>query len=270
MKRLALCADDYGLSAPISRAILQLAERGRLSDVSCIVNAPAWPGFARPLAGSGVRAGLHLNLTEGRPLSAALAAQWPVLPALPRLIMLAHLRRLPRAALRDELNAQLGAFEQASGQAPRHIDGHQHVHHLPLLRDLVLDLLAARPGLLARNTGRVDGPGFAVKRALIAGTGGRAMGLRLAAIGRSQNERLFGVYDFADPDGSSESSGSYYRGLMQRWLAAIPAHGALLFCHPGDADSGDPIAAARTRERAYLGGPAFTDDLAAAGIALAR
>ncbi len=258
-RELRLCADDFGLSVPVSRGILRLAARGRLSDVSCIVNAPDWPGRAHELAATPVRMGLHLNLTEGRPLSAALAAVWPQLPSLPRLIVLAHLRRLPLAALRDELDAQLAAFVAGCGRAPAHLDGHQHVHHLPGLREL----LPVHPGLPIRHTGRVLGPGFAVKRALIAATGGRALGRRLEAQGNARNTQLLGVYDFVQAD---------YRGLFQRWLAALPPRGGLIFCHPGEPGepgSSDAIGAARARELAYFESSTFDADLAAAGTRLA-
>ena len=268
-RELALCADDYGHSAAVNRAVLRLAACGRLSEVSCIVNLPAWRNDAGALAAlpavsqGRVRLGLHFNLTEGTPLTPMLAQRWPRLPSLPRLIALAHLRQLPLPALADELDAQFEAFEAGIGQPPTHLDGHQHVHHLPGLRDVVLRALAARPGVVVRHTGHVAGPGFALKRALIAGTGGAAMGRRLEAIGRQANDALFGVYDFATHD---------YRGLMQRWLAGLPARGGLVLCHPGEAGGapGDAIAAARAREGAYLGSEAFTADLAAAGVHLAR
>ena len=56
---------------------------------------------------------------------------------------------------------------------------------------------------------------------------------------------------------------------MRAWLRAVP-DGALLFCHPalGDPDAGDPIAAARQREMAYLASPDFAADLAEAGVSL--
>jgi predicted glycoside hydrolase/deacetylase ChbG (UPF0249 family) len=263
-KRLALCADDYGLSLPISRGIEQLAAAARLTDVSCIVNTDTWPVVARRIDARHTRLGLHLNLTEGRPMSPALAALWPAFPPLPQLIVLAHARRLPQQALWAEFVAQLAAFEQGARRAPAHVDGHQHVHHLPQLRELLLELLRARPGMKARHTGRVQGPGFAVKRLLIEGTGGRALGRQLEAQQRAQNTRLVGVYDFRVGD---------YRRHMQRWLAALPAEGALLMCHPGEAggpDDLDPIAAARVQELAYLASDAFTEDLAAAGVVLAR
>ena len=79
------------------------------------------------------------------------------------------------------------------------------------------------------------------------------------------------MYDFLALD---------YRTLVQRWLAAAPPHGGLLFCHPGEAttdshdlhdprDPHDPIAAARVRELAYLSGPDFEADLHTAGVARA-
>jgi hypothetical protein len=78
------------------------------------------------------------------------------------------------------------------------------------------------------------------------------------------NPALLGARDFADPD---------YRTLVQGWLGALPREGGLLFCHPGQAAAGDPpdrIAAARASEFAYLGSDAFVQDLAAAGVTLAR
>ena len=266
-RQLSLCADDFGCSESVDRAILQLVARRRLTEVSCIVNLPRWPGavqelLALPAVAAGVvRLGLHFNLTEGRPLSAALRWHWPQLPSLPRLLMLAPLRLLPRAALRDELRAQLASFGDAVGASPAHLDGHQHVHHLPVIRDGVLDELSSRPALRVRHTGCLPGPGFGFKRRVIMATGGSVLGRALVRRGRHANTALLGVYDFLDPD---------YRAHMQRWLAAAPADGGLIFCHPGlDAvAAGDPIATARVRELSYLDSPAFDEDLAASGTTL--
>jgi predicted glycoside hydrolase/deacetylase ChbG (UPF0249 family) len=264
-RRLALCADDFGLTVGILRATVRLARAGRLQAVSCIVTAPRWSADAALLADlpRAVDVGLHLNLTEGTPCSAALAQHWGWLPSLPRLIALAHLRRLPMAALRDEIAAQFDAFSRAVGRAPAFVDGHQHVHHLPGIRDALLDMRAARAPMAAvRNSGRVGGAGFGFKRWLIERTGGRALQRLLQQRGILHNAVLLGAYDFAQRD---------YRALMQGWLAQVPAAGALLFCHPGDADDGsvpDSIAAARQRESAYLDSDAFMQDVACAGIVL--
>jgi predicted glycoside hydrolase/deacetylase ChbG (UPF0249 family) len=264
-RNLTLCADDFGQSAAIDRGILRLAASGRLNAVSCLVGGASWASGARELlalptvARGQVRLGLHFNLTEGRPVSSALFRHWPHLPGLHRLIVQSHLRALPLAALREEWRAQFGAFEQVLGRRPDHVDGHQHVHHLPQLRAQLLEQMAARPTLRARHTGRILGPGHPFKRWVIAATGGRALGRRLETLGRQQNTMLLGVYDFGRTP---------YQRLMQQWLQALPEQGGLIFCHPGAPpraqDGGahsDPIGPARARELAYLESPAFQDDL---------
>lgn len=266
MRPLLLCADDYGLARGIDETIARLVRAGRLGAFSCIVNAPAWGADAvqvPSLRAAGAQAGWHLNLSEGVPLSPALAAVWPQLPTLPRLLALSHLGRLPRAALRDELAAQWQAFVAATGRVPDFVDGHQHVHQLPGVRPLLLDLLAQRGrGVPVRATAPLAGPGFGFKRWVIGATGGFALARALARAGIARNHCLLGAYDFETAD---------YRGLMRGWLTQVPAEGALLFCHPGtrSADApADVIAAAREREAAYLGGEDFAHDLAAAGVRL--
>ena len=269
-RTLALCADDYGLNAAVNAGVLRLCRAGRLTEVSCLANGPAWAAGAAALvrlrdqAAGRLRVGLHFNLSEGEPLSPALKQLWPRLPALSTLIIQAHLGRLPLTALGEELNAQLQAFEHTTHRIPAHLDGHQHVHHLPGVRELVMQLLVRRPGLLVRDTGRVRGAGHAVKRVLIEGTGGTALRTALRAAKRQANTELRGVYDFQQRD---------YRKLMQRWLADLPPEGTLIFCHPGEAATAstvasDAIAEARVRELAYLDSPAFAEDLAAAGVRL--
>jgi len=262
MSIVGICADDFGLSRGISHGISRLASRERLTAVSCLVNAAHWRAASPMLRDwpASVQVGLHFNLTEGAPVSPELRHVWPVLPTLPRLIALAHLRRLPRLALVAEFAAQRAAFVVAAGRPPAFVDGHQHVHHLPQVRDIVL-LALADGKTPVRNTGRVLGPGYAIKRGLIAGTGGRALERALERERIPHNTALLGVYDFVP---------GRYRDHMRGWLAAAPSTGGLVFCHPSDSDDSvpDAIAAAREPEAKYLGSDAFTEDLAAAGAAL--
>jgi predicted glycoside hydrolase/deacetylase ChbG (UPF0249 family) len=266
-RTLSVCADDFGLTPGISAAITRLARANCITAISCITNSPYWESSApllRDLPES-VDVGLHINLTEGRPLSEQLAAIWPSLPTLPVLMFRAHFHWLPLAALASEVQAQLAAFSAASGASPRYLDGHQHVHHLPGIRDIALDAAdRLRPTPAIRNTGRVLGPGFGVKRWLIENTGAQALRREMGRRGLAHNAVLLGAYDFQDAD---------YRSRMQGWLAKLPAEGGLLFCHPGEVIGGDPpdaIDAARARELAYLESDAFLMDQAAANVRLGR
>ena len=264
---LLVCADDFGLAPGIDRAIADLVQGGRLGAFSCLSTAPGWPAAAPQVAGlrRHALAGLHFNLTEGAPLSPALARHWPRFPSLLRLILLAHARLLPIPAVAEELAAQWSAFTAEAGSDADYIDGHQHVHHLPGVRPLVL-ALAQRHAIALRSTGTVLGPGDGFKRWVIERSGGRALTRQARARGLRHNSALLGAYDFIDPD---------YRSRMRGWLRSVPAAGGLLFCHPGAADATsnsrpDPILEARLREAAYLGSDDFIADLAEAGVTLSK
>jgi predicted glycoside hydrolase/deacetylase ChbG (UPF0249 family) len=261
---LAVCADDVGLVDGVADTVVALAVAGRLCAASCLASAPGWQRSAKVVAGAppALELGLHFNLSEGAALSAELRRHWPTLPGLAQLLAAAALRRLPLAAIAAEFRAQVGAFGDALGRAPAFIDGHQHVHALPGVRDVVLDAVAAWPAPPAiRSTGAVSGPGAPLKRRIIEASGGRALARSLRARGIAHNSVLLGAYDFARAD---------YRDLVQRWLAVAPREGGLLFCHPcaGADGAADPIAAARRREADYLGSAAFAEDLAAAGVTI--
>jgi chitin disaccharide deacetylase len=262
---LMLCADDYGLDTGISIAIARLARAGRLNAVSCISSGEGWAADAEWLAGlpATVSLGLHFNLTQGRPLSRRLARVWPTLPTLARLTAQAHLGLLPRAALRAEFHAQFGAYVKAIDKPPSFIDGHQHVHHLPVVRNIVLDAVEhIQPMPALRSTAPVQGSGAGFKRWWIEHAGGLGLARELRRRVIPHNAALLGIYDFAQTD---------YRKLMQGWLASLPREGGLLLCHPGGVSSvgtHDPIGAARIRELNYLSSDDFTQDLAAAGVTL--
>lgn len=260
-RSLAVCADDFGQSVALSRTVAGLAARGRLTAVSCLAGSAAWAESAPMLAGlpRQVLRGLHFNLTLGCPLSRDLGRHWPEFPGLPALLLQAGLRALPLQAVAVEWRAQWDAFVQRTGRMPDFVDGHQHVHHLPGVRELILSQLPL--GVAVRSTGCLLGPGFAFKRAVIAATGGRRLATLLERQGRAHNRALLGVYDFCQAD---------YRALMQGWLRGLPPEGALLFCHPGTGAGADddPIAPGRVREAAYLGSQAFLDDLDRAGVSL--
>ncbi|HET9553436.1 MAG TPA: ChbG/HpnK family deacetylase [Anaeromyxobacteraceae bacterium] len=247
-KRLVVCADDFGQSEPVDSAIVRLATAGRLTAVSCLSQGAAFSRDLPALLATGADAGLHLDLTEG---SGGAPPE-----GLGGLILRSHLGALDGAELRRRIGAQLDAFERAAGRPPAFVDGHRHVHQLPLVRAALLDELAARgatPFVRATVPARWRGP----KAALIAALGGRALRRALAARGLPHNRDFAGVYGF--------EPGAPYRALVQGWLASVE-DGALLMCHPGEA-SDDVISAARVAEAAYLGSEAFLADCAAAGVA---
>ena len=142
-----LCADDYGMSAGVSEGILELAALKRLSATSAIVTLDRWPEDARRLLAirDRIAIGLHINLTLGAPLGPMpTLAPDGRLPTLSSLLVRALAGRVDREEIAAEVTRQLARFEKELGFAADHIDGHQHVHALPGIRDGVLAALGAR------------------------------------------------------------------------------------------------------------------------------
>lgn len=267
---MQVVADDYAQHAGIDEAVLALGATGRLHGTSCLVNLPGWPAAARGLAAlpGGFSVGWHFNLTEGTPLSAAMRRHWPRLPGLRPVLLRGLVRALPATALADEWKAQLDAFTEAVGRLPDHVDGHQHVHALPQVREhLLASFGSAAPRPAIRSTACLRGPGGRLKQGVIERSGGRALGRALQSRAWPHNPVLLGAYGFG--------AGEDFRERMRAWMALAadtprssglePAGAPLLFCHPArHAPPDDPIGPARLREHAYLASEAYAEDWEAA------
>lgn len=272
---IVLCADDYGIAPGVGQAIRHLLSLGRLSATSCMVVSPYWPAEAEALKPFAERAdvGLHLTLTDQRALGPMpRTAPGRRLPKLLRLAALAFAGRLARDEIKAELTRQLDAFETAFGRPPAHLDGHQHVHQLPVVRDVVLELYAARlarhgvylryctepaRAILAR---RVHvGEAFVIDR----------LARRFARVARAAgipgNRRFSGVHDFAGR--------IPYRELFDAFLEA-PEPGLLVICHPGISDAAlvaaDRVTLAREDEYRYFLSDAFLESLRTHRVAVTR
>lgn len=279
MIRLILCADDYGLAPGVSRGIRRLLAAGRLSATSCMTVSPHWTAEAaavQPFADR-VDVGLHLTLTDQSPLgqmpSLAPAGR---LPSVRELLLRCLTGRVDAAEIRSELERQIAAFESALGRPPAFLDGHQHVHQLPVVRAAVFDLWRERLKASGAWLRLCDEPVSAIlsrgvsigKSLLIAGLG-HGLRRQAAAAGVPTNDRFAGVHDF--------SRRRPYGELFERFIApATSADGARLvvMCHPGEADdelrARDPVTDAREDELRYFESPSFPEILRRYRIELGR
>jgi predicted glycoside hydrolase/deacetylase ChbG (UPF0249 family) len=274
-RRIWLCADDYAIAPGVNAAIRDLVVRGRLNATSVMVVAPS---FTRSEAvslgilnagGRRVAIGLHLTLTGPfRPLTAGFAPRAAgAFPTLAGLMRAAFLRRLDPATMLAEVQAQCAAFAAAFGGPPDFIDGHRHVHLLPVIRDAVLRAAkAAGPDVWVRQcvgttslSERLSDP-----KGLVVDWLSRGLIRRAAKAGIPCNPAFTGTYTYAaDTD---------FAALFPRFLDATPEAG-LMMCHPGRVDAElervDPLTTLREREYEVLGGAQFFATLAAHGVALA-
>ena len=262
MKTVVRCADDFALNEAVSQGIASLAGAGRLSATSVMSLSPRWPGDAQALAGLRGRldVGLHLDWTSrfaqaaghGAPLGAVMRKAW--------------LGGHAVAAARTCIERQLDAFEQVWGQAPDHVDGHQHVQQFAGIREALVQVLSRRYAPGHRPYLRVSRP---------VGWQGGLKGQIISAMGSAQLRRLAAQHGIpAAPwlSGIDDFSGDAvaYGRRMATWLAAAP-QGSLLMCHPALAEAADDeIASARLREWTYFQGPDFAEALKREGVSLGR
>ena len=74
-RNVVVNADDFGMSRQINEAILQAFEKGLISSATLMANMPAFEEACQLVRQDHLqrRIGLHLNLTEGKPLTADIA-----------------------------------------------------------------------------------------------------------------------------------------------------------------------------------------------------
>jgi len=275
LRHIWLCADDYGISPGVNRAIRDLIARGRLNATSVMVVGPAiGRDEAANLEAARAKAarcaiGLHVTLTSPfRPLTMHFRPlDGGLFPTFPRLLRAGLLRRLDVEIVRAEIMVQLAAFVDLFGRAPDFVDGHQHVQLYPQVRDAFLSATEqAAPKAWVRQGGshatlarRLGAP-----KALFLDVLSAQFRRRATRAGLSFNPAFAGAYDF--------SSGSDFSLLMRQFLQDLPAEG-LIMCHPGFVDDVliglDPLTVQREREHAYLGGEQFPELLAESNVTLA-
>jgi len=273
LRRIFICADDYGMSPAVSAAIRDLIARRRINATSVMVLAPSFsPGEAAALeaaAAQGGAIGLHVTLTAPfRPMSAGFAptrdgAFLPLAAMAGR--ALAHWQK--PEDLEIEMSRQFAAFQTAFRRAPDFVDGHQHIHVFPQIRSALLRVIKdAAPAAWLRQCGRA-----AAARKSIADPKGfvlDALSARLRRLaarhGVRTNPAFAGTYSFAaDAD---------FKKLFPTFLDGLP-DGGVVMCHPGTVDAElrrlDPLTDLREREYEYFLGEDFSRLLADRGFTLA-
>jgi len=270
--RLIVHADDFGIAEAVNRGIVEAHEHGIVTSTSIMATGAAF-AHAVALAKSHpmLDLGVHLTLTEERPLLADTAAASLVgadgrFP--PHVAQFAGLQlrgKISSAAVRAELDAQVRKVLD-TGLAVSHLDGHQHVHVLPRVAAIVAEL-AARYGISA-----VRYPAERVRAYMLR---------RLGRARRLAEQLALGCVAALSPlralRRSDEFVGFFFGGRLNEAnlatvLAGLPKTGTVeLMCHPGADDMrpvNDDWQYAWAAERAALVSPSIRELVAARGMQL--
>jgi hypothetical protein len=267
-RRFWLCADDYGISPGVNRAIRELIERRRLNATSVMVVGSAIGhddiASLQAAAAQSPRCAIGLHATLTAPFRPLTMHFQPVdggqFLAFPKLLRAGLARRLDPEIIRAELMVQLAAFHELFGRPPDFVDGHQHAQLFPQVREAFLDAVKdAAPDAWVRQCGRrlPLTQRLAAPKALVLDMLSAQFRKHTARAGLSFNPGFAGAYDFSKaPD---------FAALMGEFLAGLP-EGGLVMCHPGFVDDVlvglDPLTGQREREYAFLAGEHFPQLLA--------
>jgi hopanoid biosynthesis associated protein HpnK len=208
LKRLIVCADDFGLDTAVNEAVETAHRDGVLTCASLMVGAPAAAdAVTRAHRLPGLRVGLHLVLVEGKAV-----APPETIPDLVdatgrfddrmvragfRFFFLPGARR----QLAREIRAQFDAF-RATGLTLDHVNAHKHMHLHPTVAGLIMTI-GREYGLAAMRV--PSEPLAPLRRAGDARTLTQRLGSRLLALwvgllrwrlrraGIAVNDHLFGL-----------------------------------------------------------------------------
>lgn len=263
-RRIRLIADDYGLAPGVCAGILDLLDRGRLTGTGCMTGFPEWPDAAariKPRCGRAA-VGLHLTLTDQPAVTgrSSLAPQGRLPPL--RSLALPVLRAgIDERDVHAELDAQYSRFVETLGRQPDFIDGHQHVHFLPVVRTWLRARFSEASGRPALRGAPALGNAVAAPKVAAIAAVAAGFNRSMARAGFTLFEPLAGIYDWRQPE--------RFAPVLQAALDALPERG-LFMCHPGHVDgtlrARDPMQGVREVEYAVLASDAFGASLARAGV----
>lgn len=173
-------ADDFGMSSSINQAVVHCFQAGLISSATIMANMPGFEE-ACDLADRNQlhdRIGVHLNLTEGRPLTQPIRENGRLCDAAGefRRVRPSLLTSMDRQQIDQELTAQITRCRQ-SGLPLTHADSHQHVHTEPMVFAAVVGVLKKQGIRRLRLSRNMFGGAVSKKKRLLKSCFNAAIGL---------------------------------------------------------------------------------------------
>jgi hopanoid biosynthesis associated protein HpnK len=228
---LIVNADDFGLAPEVNAAVAAAFDRGIVRSASLLAGGVCAEEAARIAADRpGIGVGIHLAVTQVRPILGAdrlpaLTGGRDTFPAGPA----ALIRRLSAGnEIRREIVAEFSAQvcrAQDLGVRVTHLDSHQHVHLLPVVRSAFVEV-AREFGIRAVRMPRLGGPSRSAAQ--------WSKAAAIAAFGRAARAAFRGL-TWTDGFRGLACSGELTRVRLLEVLRALPPGTHELMCHPASA-----------------------------------
>ncbi|MGD0683385.1 MAG: ChbG/HpnK family deacetylase [Terracidiphilus sp.] len=250
MGRLIINADDFGLTAGVNRAIVELHRAGVLTSASLMAKAAATnEAIELALATPTLGVGCHVVLVDGAPVLRA--QDLPTLvdlrtgrfqPSLGAFLKLLLTGRIRSSEIEAETAAQINLL-QANGLRLTHIDTHKHVHMFPAVLRPVLRAARAAGIRAVRNPFE---PPWS-RRATHGAPWLRRAEMKLLRLLEPTFRRIVAEEGFTTTDGAVGvlATGTLDSTTVSSLLRSMPEGTWELVTHPGYNDS--DLAQVRTR-----------------------
>jgi chitin disaccharide deacetylase len=243
VSRLIINADDFGLTAGVNRAVVELHRAGLLTSTTLMAKAGATNEaieMARAAPALGV--GCHVVLVDGEPVLEPRTGE--LYPAVGSFLKRLLTGRIRAAEIEAEAAAQIALLRDRGIQLT-HIDTHKHTHIFPMVLRPVLRAARAAGIRAVRNP-------FEPQWSLRATSGApllRRAGVRAMRSLEPAFRRIIAEEGFTTTDGTIGllATGTLDAATVASLLGAMPAGTWELVTHPGYNDAA--LAKVRTRLR---------------------
>ncbi len=239
MKRLIVTADDFGAAPEVNAAVEAAHHDGILTAASLMMTGSAADdAVARARKMPSLRVGLHLVLTEGRPLLPAAAVRRLVdshgnfRSDMARLGAAIFFSPRARAELQAEMTAQFEAFRNTGLQLD-HCNAHKHFHLHPTIGRLMVDigrrfgLKASRVPLEPRALLKLVEPRANFAPAWLTAPWARLLHRRFRAAGLLIPDQVFGL----------RWSGAMTKERLRGLIRNLPEGLSEIYLHPATSGS---------------------------------
>ena len=225
--QLIVNADDYGYFRSVSHGILDAARNGAVNATGIMATGRCLDEMLSLLAAdTKLDAGVHLNLTYGEPVTAAMSkalAGWGGrFPGKYKMAFAILFGKIRPEIIEQELSAQIERCLQG-GSTLRFLNSHQHIHMLPAVYKITL-LLARRFSIPFVRNATAEWSGMPGVSAVVRNAILHALGTRNVEAENSCQVTCIGI------GRSGKLDLDYLRQLFTRLQ---PGNVYELICHPG-------------------------------------
>jgi predicted glycoside hydrolase/deacetylase ChbG (UPF0249 family) len=252
VKRLIINADDFGITAGVNRAIVELNSLGALSSTTLMATSRNFAEAARESKQHSVLGtGCHVTFVDGNPLlvpdsikNLAKGMDGKFRKTLGQFVRDLLLGEIPEAEIEAEAVAQIQHL-QAAGVTVTHVDTHKHAHSFPGVYRPVLRAARSCGVGAIRNPFEPDWS----LRATRGASGLRRVQVRFLRAMRAGFLEAVKAAGLVTTDGAVGvlATGSLDAETLRAFLRAMPDGDWELCCHPGYVDAA--LEGVRTRLR---------------------